>query len=84
MKILFDVTELSYYNENSGHKAGVFFVALNLLKEFKNMDVDVTLYCTKRLIPKAWSKEYLKNHNIPVRPIYQQWYQYHFQPLHLH
>lgn len=39
-------------------------------------DFDVTLYCTKRVIPKAWSKEYLKNHNIPVRPIYQQWYQY--------
>lgn len=39
-------------------------------------DFDVTLYCTKRVIPKNWSKEYLKNNNIPIKPIYQQWYQY--------
>lgn len=45
MKLLFDATELTYYNENSGHKAGVFYVALNLLNEFKRMGVDVTLYC---------------------------------------
>ena len=45
MKLLFDVTELSYYNENSGHKAGVFYVALNLLNEFKKMGINVALYC---------------------------------------
>ena len=35
MKILFDATELSYFLEESGHRAGVFFVALNLFREFK-------------------------------------------------
>ena len=39
MKLLFDCTELSYYNENSGHRAGVFYVALNLLRELKNEDI---------------------------------------------
>ena len=45
MKLLFDVTELSYYNENSGHRAGVFYVALNLLREFEKLGVDITLIC---------------------------------------
>ena len=35
MKLLFDCTELSYYQEYSGHRAGVFNVALNLFKELK-------------------------------------------------
>lgn len=39
MKLLFDCTELTYYNENSGHRAGVFYVALNLLRELKNEDI---------------------------------------------
>lgn len=39
-------------------------------------DFEATLYCTKRIIPKSWSREYLKKHNIPIKPIYQQWYQY--------
>jgi uncharacterized HAD superfamily protein len=34
------------------------------------------LFCTKRVIPKTWSREYLIKHNIKVKPIYQQWYQY--------
>lgn len=29
------------------------------------------LYCTKRIHPKAWSKEFLKINNIPMAPIYQ-------------
>ncbi|MBE7702535.1 MAG: glycosyltransferase family 4 protein [Cyanobacteria bacterium SIG28] len=45
MKLLFDATELSYYNDNSGHKAGVYYVALNLLRQFQNLGIDVTLYC---------------------------------------
>lgn len=48
MKILFDATELSYYNDNDGHKAGVFYVALNLFKEFKKMGVDLTFVCDFR------------------------------------
>lgn len=45
MKLLFDATELSYLYENSGHKAGVFYVAQNLLKEFQKYDIDITLVC---------------------------------------
>ena len=45
MKILFDATELSYYLEESGHRAGVFFVALNLFRELKKMDTDLTFCC---------------------------------------
>lgn len=45
MKLLFDATELSYYNENSGHRAGVFYVALNLLREFEKLGLDITFTC---------------------------------------
>lgn len=46
LKLLFDATELSYYLEESGHRAGVFFVALNLFREFKKReDIELTLYC---------------------------------------
>ena len=38
LKLLFDATELSYYLEESGHRAGVFFVALNLFREFKKRE----------------------------------------------
>ncbi len=29
------------------------------------------LYCTKRVHPKAWSKEFLKMNDLPIAPIYQ-------------
>ena len=45
MKLLFDCTELSYFNEKSGHRAGVFFVALNFFKELKKRNVDITFHC---------------------------------------
>ena len=46
MKILFDATELSYFLEKSGHRAGVFFVALNFFRELKkNSDVELTFFC---------------------------------------
>ena len=46
MKILFDATELSYFLEESGHRAGVFFVALNLFRELKKRkDVELVFYC---------------------------------------
>lgn len=48
MKLLFDATELSYYLENSGHRAGVFYVALNLLKEFQKLGIDITFHCDFR------------------------------------
>mgnify|MGYP004518919511 FL=1 len=45
MKILFDATELSYFLEESGHRAGVFFVALNLFRELKKRkDVELVFY----------------------------------------
>lgn len=43
------------------------------VKNYPNFEV--TLFCTKRVIPKKWSKEFLKKNNIPTAPIYQQWYQ---------
>lgn len=46
MKIIFDATELSYFLEESGHRAGVFFVALNLFRELKKRkDVELVFYC---------------------------------------
>ena len=48
MKLLFDATELSYYEENSGHRAGVFYVALNLLKEFQKQGLNITFHCDFR------------------------------------
>lgn len=45
MKLLFDCTELSYFNEKSGHRAGVFFVALNFFKELKKRNIDITFHC---------------------------------------
>lgn len=44
------------------------------LKHYPNFEAE--LFCTKRVIPKTWSREYLIKHNIKVKPIYQQWYQY--------
>ncbi len=45
MKLLFDCTELSYFNENSGHRAGVFYVALNIYRELKKQGIDITFIC---------------------------------------
>ena len=45
MKLLFDATTLSHLNDKNGHRAGVFFVAYNLLKEFQKAGVEITLYC---------------------------------------
>ena len=45
MKLLFDATELSYFYDKSGHRAGVFNVALNIYKELSELDVDITFYC---------------------------------------
>ena len=46
MKILFDATELSYFLEESGHRAGVFFVALNLFRELKKRnDIEIVFVC---------------------------------------
>ena len=39
-------------------------------------DFNVTLYCTKRIIPKSWTKRWLEDHNYPIAPIYQVISQY--------
>ncbi len=44
MKILFDATELSYYYDASGHRAGVFFAALNLFRELVKNN-ELTFVC---------------------------------------
>lgn len=44
MKLLFDATELSYYLDKSGHRAGVFFVALNLFRELRKNN-ELVLVC---------------------------------------
>ena len=45
MKILFDATEISYYLEESGHRAGVFFVALNIFRELKKRNIELVFCC---------------------------------------
>ena len=45
MKLLFDATQLSYYNDNDGHRAGVFNVALNLYNELKKMGIEIDFTC---------------------------------------
>ena len=32
-------------------------------------------YCTKRVNPKSYSREWIKRNNFPMRPIYQMYYQ---------
>ena len=48
MKLLYDATELSYFNDNSGYRAGVYNVALNLFNEFIKLGVDITFTCDYR------------------------------------
>lgn len=46
MKILYDSTELSYYLEKNGYRAGVFYVALNIFRELKKRnDIQITFIC---------------------------------------
>lgn len=45
MKLLFDCTELSYFLEKNGYRAGVFYVAFNLFREFKKCGIDMSFVC---------------------------------------
>ena len=49
-----------------------FWVNLKLLRR---PDFDFTLYCTKRVNPKSYTKEFIRKNNLPNAPIYQQWCQ---------
>lgn len=55
MKILFDCTELSFFYDTNGHRAGVFYVAWNLFNELKKRGYDITFYCDFR------RAEFMKN-----------------------
>lgn len=35
------------------------------------LDFEPTLYCTKRVNPKSWTKQWLQSNNFPNKPIYQ-------------
>lgn len=37
---------------------------------------NVTLYCTKRINPKTYTKQWIKTNNFPDAPVYQMVYQY--------
>ena len=66
MKLLFDCTELSYFDEESGHRAGVFYVALNLLNELKRQGVDITFISDFRRY--YFMKNIKEFSNIPLLP----------------
>lgn len=40
------------------------------------INFEPTLYCTKRTIPKNWSKQWLEENNFPNKPLYQMLYQH--------
>lgn len=64
MKLIFDATELSYYNENNGHRAGVFNAARSLFDELYKLGVDITFTCDYRRY--YFLKEVDKFKNIPL------------------
>lgn len=35
------------------------------------LDFEPTLYCTKRVNPKSWTKQWLQSNNFPNKPVYQ-------------
>lgn len=41
------------------------------LPVIRRPDFIPTLYCTKRVHPKTWSKQFLEQNDLPVAPIYQ-------------
>ena len=70
MKLLFDCTELSYFQEYDGHRAGVFNVAINLFKELRKMGVEITFsvdyrrYYFMRNIKEFQDIPLLKEHSL--------------------
>ena len=79
---------LSEYNKLYKNSKSKYEITKNVYKLRKNKEFWMNLpiknspnfipelFCTKRIIPKSWTKEYLKKNLIPIAPIYQQWYQY--------
>ena len=46
-----------------------FWTTLPLLRR---PDFEFTLYCTKRVNPKSYTKEWIRSNNLPDVPVYQQ------------
>lgn len=46
------------------------------LPELHRPDFEIELFCTKRINPKQYTREWLIKHDFQVKPIYQQYYQY--------
>ena len=63
MKLLFDSSELSYMEENSGHKAGVYYVALNILRELQKTGINIFFTCDfkRYYFMKKIQKKYFSN-----------------------
>lgn len=49
-----------------------FWLSLNKIDD---IDFEPINYCTKRINPKQWSREWLINNGFPNKPIYQMYYQ---------
>ena len=70
MKLLFDCTDLSFFYDNNGHRAGIFNVALNIYNELKKQNIDLTFVCDyKRYYFMKEIKEFtdiklLEEHNL--------------------
>ena len=45
------------------------------LPKLREIDFIPTLYCTKRINPKTFTKKSLIKHGFPIKPIYQMYYQ---------
>lgn len=59
-------------NVNSLQKDKEFWESLPKIRE---INCNVSLYCTKRINPKTYTRNSLKKNNFPDKPIYQMVYQ---------
>lgn len=50
-----------------------FWVNLPVLE---SLNFEPAIYCTKRVIKKAWTKQWLNENGFPNKPVYQMVYQY--------
>lgn len=63
---------ITYHVENILRKDREFWVNLPVINR---PDFELTLYCTKRVNPKSYTKEFIKKNNLPDVPVYQQYCQ---------
>ena len=61
-KITWNVENKLRYNKE-------FWTTLPLIRR---PDFEFTLYCTKRVNPKSYTKEWIRTNNLPEVPVYQQ------------